>query len=98
MWTRQPRFVRVIGAAGFVMLVTTFHRWDWLYSDPQVWWRKWQGAIAFALCCLASGLALFHRRSPFTDEASPDSPTTVLKLNASSAASAETPPERRRIR
>ena len=75
---RQPRYVKAIGTIGFVLLVTTFHRSDWLYTDPRVWWRVWQGGIAFILCCLAAALGVWGRTTPFTEPDADESDATIV--------------------
>jgi drug/metabolite transporter (DMT)-like permease len=73
---------RVSGAIGLALLVTSLRRWDWLYTDPRVWWRPWQGAAGILLCCIASGITLWNRATPYTepDSTDPDA-TTVLGLD-----------------
>jgi hypothetical protein len=72
------------------LLVTTRHRWDWIYTSPAIWWRQWQAVAGFILCCVASGLTLWNRVTPYSepDSTDPDA-TTVLGLDPATSEPSE---------
>jgi hypothetical protein len=77
MGNAQTMVVRVNGAVGVALLATSAHRLDWLYTNPRIWWRPWQGAAGIALCCVASGLILWNRVTPYSDQDSTDPDATT---------------------
>ena len=77
-----PFYIRATGGLGLALLATTFHRWDWLYRDPSVWWRRWQGLLGLALCCVVGGLSLWNRVTPYSEPGSTaDDALTILGLD-----------------
>jgi hypothetical protein len=75
---RRTLPIRISGAVGLALLVTTRHRWDWIYTSPAVWWRQWQAVGGFILCGIASGLTLWHRVTPYSDPDSTDPDATIV--------------------
>jgi hypothetical protein len=76
--SHSPLAVRMIGSVGFAMCITGLHRWDWLYTDPRVWWRPWQGAFGLLLCGVASAHTVWNRATPYTAPDSVDPNATII--------------------
>lgn len=65
---REPIGVRLVGAAGFVLLVAGLRRWSWLTDRwyPAEWSRGWLGLAGFVLICIFGVLHLRYREPPFS--------------------------------